>query len=166
MKNLISRREAIAGLSALTAFIINPIGAFASGAVHEVLMLNKDPNDSSKKMIFSPHLLEIQAGDSVKFIPADKGHNSESIKGMIPDGAEKWKGKVNKEVEVTFSIPGFYGYQCKPHANMGMIGLIIVKGDGMLDNLEAAKGAKHRGKAKKAWAKLWEEADAAGLTSN
>ena len=35
-----------------------------------------------------------------------------------------------------------------------MIGLIVVNGDGKLDNLEDAKGAKHRGKAKKAWKKL------------
>ena len=47
---------------------------------------------------------------------------------------------------------------------MGMIGLIVVEGDGMLDNLEEAKSAKHRGKAKKAWKALWDEADAQGLT--
>ena len=49
-----------------------------------------------------------------------------------------------------------------------MIGLIVVTVEGKLDhldNLEDAKGAKQRGKAKKAWKKLWEEADAAGLTS-
>jgi pseudoazurin len=84
---------------------------------------------------------------------------------MLPKGADKWKGKINKEIEITFDTPGFYGYQCKPHANMGMIGLIVVNGDGKLDNLEDAKGVKQRGKAKKAWKKLWEEADAAGLTS-
>jgi hypothetical protein len=48
---------------------------------------------------------------------------------------------------------------------MGMIGLIVVEGDGMLDNLEEAKSVKHRGKAKKAWKALWEEADAAGFTA-
>ena len=46
-----------------------------------------------------------------------------------------------------------------------MIGLIVVEGDGMLDNLEEAKSVKHRGKAKKAWKALWEEADAAGFTA-
>ena len=44
--------------------------------------------------------------------------------------------KINKQVDVVFDVPGFYGYQCKPHANMGMIGLIVVEGDSMLDNLE------------------------------
>ena len=46
-----------------------------------------------------------------------------------------------------------------------MIGLIVVEGDGMLDNLEEAKSVKHRGKAKKAWKALWETADAEGFTA-
>ena len=90
-------------------------------------------------MIFSPRLLKVQVGDEVSFIPTDKGHNSEIIKGMLPAGAEKWRGKINKQVDVVFDVPGFYGYQCKPHANMGMIGLIVVEGDSMLDNLEEAR---------------------------
>ena len=97
---------------------------------------------SQMKMVFSPYILEVELGDTVKFVPTDKGHNSESVKGMVPDGGEKWKGKINKEVNLTFNVPGFYGYQCKPHSNMGMIGLIIVKGEGKLDNLEAAKGIR------------------------
>ena len=46
-----------------------------------------------------------------------------------------------------------------------MIGLIFVEGDGKLDNLEDARGVKHRGKAKKAWKELWEAADDAGMTA-
>ena len=127
-------------------------------------MLNKGLDNPKNKMLFSPKILQINAGDTVRFIAADKGHNSESTNGMIPKGAEKWKGKLNKDVEITLGVPGFYGYQCKPHANMGMIGLIVVEGDGKMNNLEAAQGVKHRGKAKKSWKSLWEEAAASGLT--
>ena len=158
-----SKREFIAASAALTGSLLVSKTAVAS-TKYEVLMLNKDPDNSKNKMIFSPRLLKVQVGDEVSFVPTDKGHNSATIKGMLPDGAEKWKGKINKQVDVVFDTPGFYGYQCTPHANMGMIGLIIVEGDGMLDNLEEAKSAKHRGKAKKAWKALWEEADAEGLT--
>lgn len=167
MKHAISRRDAIIGMGSAAALTAVPLNVFAAShaTVHEVLMLNKDPDDPKKKMLFSPHMLEVNAGDTVKFVPADKGHNSESIKGMLPKGVDKWKSKINKEIEVTFDTPGFYGYQCKPHANMGMIGLIVVNGEGKLDNLEDAKGAKQRGKAKKAWKKLWKEADAVGLTA-
>ena len=170
MTDTINRRDALIGIGSAAALTAVPINVFAAShaTVHEVLMLNKDPDDPSKKMLFSPYMLEVNVGDTVKFVAADKGHNSESIKGMLPKGVDKWKGKINKEVEVTFGTPGFYGYQCKPHANMGMIGLIVVTVEGKLDhldNLEDAKGAKQRGKAKKAWKKLWEEADSAGLTS-
>jgi pseudoazurin len=158
-----SKREFIAASAALTGALLVSKTAVAS-TKYEVLMLNKDPDNSKNKMIFSPRLLKVQVGDEVSFVPTDKGHNSATIKGMLPAGAEKWKGKINKQVDVVFDTPGFYGYQCTPHANMGMIGLIIVEGDGMLDNLEEAKSAKHRGKAKKAWKALWEEADAEGLT--
>ena len=158
-----SKREFIAASAALTGSLLMSNTAVAS-TKYEVLMLNKDPDNSKNKMIFSPRLLKVQVGDEVSFVPTDKGHNSEIIKGMLPAGAEKWKGKINKQVDVVFDTPGFYGYQCKPHANMGMIGLIVVEGDGMLDNLEEAKSAKHRGKAKKAWKALWDEADAQGLT--
>ena len=158
-----SKREFIAASAALTGALLVSKTAVAS-TKYEVLMLNKDPDNSKNKMIFSPRLLKVQVGDEVSFVPTDKGHNSATIKGMLPAGAEKWKGKINKQVDVVFDTPGFYGYQCTPHANMGMIGLIIVEGDGMLDNLEEAKSTKHRGKAKKAWKALWEEADAEGLT--
>ena len=163
MIRTLSKREFIAASAALTGSLLMSNTAVAS-TKYEVLMLNKDPDNSKNKMIFSPRLLKVQVGDEVSFVPTDKGHNSATIKGMLPAGAEKWKGKINKQVDVVFDTPGFYGYQCTPHANMGMIGLIIVEGDGMLDNLEEAKSAKHRGKAKKAWKALWEEADAEGLT--
>ena len=160
----ITRRDTLSGLGSVAALALLPKVAMADGhSTHEILMLNKDPNDPSKKMVFSPRILQVNPGDTVKFLVTDKGHNSESIKGMVPNGAEKWKGKMNKEVEVTLTTPGFYGYQCKPHAAMGMIGLIVVEGDGKLDNLEDAKSVKHRGKAKKAWQELWAEAEAAGL---
>ena len=72
--------------------------------------------------------MQINAGDTVKFIAADRAQNSKNIRGMIPDGDEKWKVKINKEVKTILNIPGFYGYQGKPHANMGMIALIVIGG--------------------------------------
>ena len=164
MLKKMSKREFIAASAALTGSLL--ISKTAMGSTkYEILMLNKDPDNSKNKMIFSPSLLKVQVGDEVSFIPTDKGHNSAIIKGMLPAGAEKWKGKINKQVDVVFDTPGFYGYQCTPHANMGMIGLIVVEGDGMLDNLEEAKSVKHRGKAKKAWKALWETAEAEGFTA-
>ena len=36
------------------------------------------------------------------------------------------KSKNNKEVAITFDVPGVYVYQCTPHKAMGMIGLVVV----------------------------------------
>ena len=164
MNKSYNRREVIKLAGAITVTSLTPT-LLPAGNTFEVLMLNKDPDNPKKKMVFSPSLLKVSVGDTVSFLPEDKGHNSEVIKGMFPDGAEKWKGKLNKQVDVTFTVPGFYGYHCKPHANMGMIGLIVVEGNGKLDNLDTARNVKHRGKAKKAWTELWDAADEAGLTN-
>ena len=98
-----------------------------------------------------PRIVAAEPGDTIVFLPTEKGHNSASAKDMTPEGAEAWKGKINEEVSVTLTVPGFYGYECTPHASLGMVGLVVVKGDGMMDNLETAKSARQRGKAKKVW---------------
>ena len=126
-------------------------------------MLNKHPDDKKRRMLFLPVIQVIEPGDTVKFLATDKGHNSISIEGMIPEGAEPWKGKINEELELTLEKPGVYGYLCQPHATLGMVGLIIVKGEGMGDNLEAAKAVKQRGKSKKVWKEIWAQVEEQGL---
>ncbi|MEM9370218.1 MAG: pseudoazurin [Pseudomonadota bacterium] len=138
--------------------------SLATAAAVSVDMLNKHP-DGKARMVFHPRILTVQPGDTVTFIPTDKGHNSASIKGMGPDGGETWDGKVNKEISVTLTKPGFYGYKCTPHEAAGMVGLIIVEGDGKLDNLDAAKKVKAKGRAKKIWKEIWAEAEKEGLTA-
>ncbi len=123
-------------------------GAFA--ADHEVRMLNKGPE--GQPMQFDPAFLKIAPGATVTFVATDKGHNSETILGMIPEGAETWTAKMNEEIKVTFSTEGIYGYKCTPHFGMGMVGLIQV-GDNT-DNLDAAQTAKLPGKAKTRMAEL------------
>ena len=90
----------------------------------QVQMLNKGSN--GQPMAFEPAFLKIAPGDSVKFVATAKGHNAESIPGMLPAGAVPFKGKVNEEIEVTFTKAGLYGYKCLPHAGLGMVGLIEV----------------------------------------
>lgn len=123
-------------------------GAWA--ADHEVRMLNKGPE--GQPMQFDPAFLKISPGDSVTFMATDKGHNSETILGMLPETAETWKGKMNEEIKVTFDVEGIYGIKCMPHFGMGMVGLIQV-GDST-ENLDAAQTAKLPGKAKTRMAAL------------
>ncbi|MEC9045562.1 MAG: pseudoazurin [Pseudomonadota bacterium] len=140
-------------IAAVSFISINPSYA----EVHEVKMYNKDPNDKKKRMVFVPRVLKINPGDTVKFIASSKGHNSASIKGMLPKGAKKWKSKIGKNFELTLNKVGVYGYKCTPHYGMGMVGLIVVKGDNWDANLESAKGAKKAGKSKKVFKEIWTE---------
>lgn len=115
----------------------------AYAANFEVHMLNKGADGTA--MVFEPTLTQIAVGDTVTFLPTDKGHNAESIKDILPDGAETFKGSMGKEIVVTFTVPGVYGVKCAPHVGMGMVAAIIV-GDAV--NIDAAKAAKLPGKAK------------------
>ncbi|MEL7115170.1 MAG: pseudoazurin [Pseudomonadota bacterium] len=159
-----TRRQLMA--TAAGAAIVAPFApAFAmeDGATHEVQMLNKHPEDRKQAQVFFPRVISVNAGDKVLFKSVDRGHNSASIDGMLPEGAEEWDSRINDDIEVTFDTPGFYGYQCTPHASTGMVGLIVVEGEGKLDNLEEAQSKRHRGRARKIWEDVWAEAEEMGL---
>ncbi|VAV99345.1 hypothetical protein MNBD_ALPHA07-1830 [hydrothermal vent metagenome] len=158
-----TRRTHLKYLGAATVASLSPRLAIAATdaqgpAVHEIQMLSKDPDDKKRRNLFIPDLICIKPGDTVRFIATDKGHNSVSNKDMMPEGAESWKGKISKDIEVTLTVEGTYGFHCAPHRSLGMVGLIIV-GDHS-GNYEAAKAAKQRGKAKSAYIDLFERADA------
>ncbi|MEN2494530.1 MAG: Plastocyanin [Hyphomicrobiaceae bacterium hypho_1] len=132
----------------------------ASGKVHVVQMLNKSTVDKKQKMVFEPSIVKVNVGDVVRFVSTDSGHNSSSIKEMLPSGAKKWESKINKDFEVTFEQDGTYGYMCTPHYGMGMVGVVLV-GDHKV-NYEAAKNANHRGKAKKRFKEVFAKIDEQG----
>ncbi len=139
--------------SALLAAIVLTGPSSAYAADFEVRTLN---TSSHGMFQFEPTLLKIQPGDTVHFIAKDKGHNVQSIAGMIPEGAEPFKGEMNKDLTITFVKPGVYGVECAPHYAMGMVALIVV-GDAST-NLAQAEAASHPGKAKQIFEKLFEEA--------
>ncbi|WEZ84913.1 pseudoazurin [Rhizobium sp. 32-5/1] len=115
----------------------------ASAADFEIHMLNKGKNGA---MVFEPAGIKIAKGDSITFVPTDKGHNAEAVKGLIPEGASPFKGKVNEAIKVTFDMPGAYAVKCLPHFAMGMVAVVIV--DDAPANLEAIKAAKFPKKAR------------------
>ncbi|MEM7290767.1 MAG: pseudoazurin, partial [Pseudomonadota bacterium] len=139
------------------------LSAALAGEVVGAKMLNKHPENRKFRNVFHPRIIKVKRGDTVNFISVKKGHNTESIKKMIPEGAQNWKSKISKDFEVKFDKPGIYGYRCASHVTLGMVGLIIVEAEGMTENLEAARKLKHRGKAKKVWEEIWQEVDEKGL---
>lgn len=132
----------------------------AGAADHEVRMRNMG---AGGMMVFEPAMTRIEPGDTVHFVAADKGHNVESIAGMIPDGAQPFAGKLNEDLTVTFDKPGVYGFKCRPHYPMGMVGLIVV---GKPVNEDAAKAVDQPPKPKQNFAKLFGQLDSTAAAAN
>lgn len=125
---------------------------------HEVQMLNR--GSDGEAMVFEPAFIKIAPGDTVRFVPTDMSHNAESVLGMIPEGGEAWKGKINEEISVTFEEEGVYGVKCQPHYPLGMVALIQVGED--LSNLDEAVTTKHPGRAAQRMAFLFEQVEQGG----
>ena len=126
----------------------------ANAAEFEVKTLNMGKGGMFQ---FEPNELKIAVGDTVHFVAKDKGHDVQSIDGMIPPGATPFKGEMNKDITVTFDKPGVYGFKCAPHYAMGMVGLIVV-GDPSV-NLQQAEAVNQVGKAKAAFAALFKDVE-------
>lgn len=92
-------------------------------------------------MVFVPSFVVVDPGDTVHFVPIDKGHNAETIEGMLPTGATAAVGGMSQELVFKPSKPGLYGFKCKPHFSLGMVALVQV-GRGPSPNLESARKMK------------------------
>jgi pseudoazurin len=140
-----------------TFAVIGGAAALASGVVpanaqdkpapvtHDVLMLNKDTDNPREVMVFKPDLVIANPGDSIRFVPTDKGHFAVSEPDLIPPGAEPFKGKMSREETVTLTVEGAYVFLCTPHATMGMAMVVIVGNPAV--NYESVKTNRYRGKA-------------------
>lgn len=126
---------------ALAAALVVSGPAFAEE--FEVHMLNKG---EAGAMVFEPDFVHAQPGDVIRFLPTDKGHNAETIKGAIPEGAELFKSAMNEEYVWTVEVPGVYGIKCTPHAGTGMVMAVQVGDD--TSNLEAVQTIKLPKKAR------------------
>ncbi|MTH33718.1 pseudoazurin [Paracoccus limosus] len=132
----------LATLIAAPVFVLALAGT-ALAAEHEVHMLNKG---EAGAMVFEPAFTKAEPGDTIRFIPTDKGHNVEGIKDILPAGVAPFKSPINEEYTLTVTEPGLYGVKCTPHFAMGMVALIQVGAEPA--NLDTAKTAKLPKKAR------------------
>ncbi|MBS0240106.1 MAG: pseudoazurin [Proteobacteria bacterium] len=116
---------------------------FTSAAEHIIEMRNED--NVGNRMAFEPGFLKVEPGDTVKFVPTDKGHNAESVDKVWPEGVPQVKGDFSKEVVFSAAKDGLYVFKCLPHFGMGMVALVQV---GKPVNLEAIKAYQAAGKSK------------------
>ena len=94
---------------------------------------------------YSIEVANISVGDTIEWLPKNEGHNVEFLAGpnmeALPENSD-----LNVRHVITFDLPGVYLYQCTPHGNMGMLGLIVVgnKFDnlGNIEEVELSRVAK------------------------
>jgi len=108
----------------------------AEATIHEV---------TAQVTAFNPLVVFIQPGDMVSWSNMN-GHDTQSLAGLIPEGAELWHSKLGENYQRTFTIEGVYIYKCTPHFGTGMGGVIIV---GNPTNMEAIVATNQKGAAKR-----------------
>ena len=100
---------------------------------------------------FSKEIAYIDVGDTIEWLPKNEGHNVEFLGGpnmsSLPESSE-----VDAFHSITFEVSGVYLYHCKPHGNMGMLGLVIVGND--LHNLKEIENINLSSTAKAVMEKL------------
>ena len=139
-------------LLSIVFLVGSSVAAFADTI--EIEMLTK--NDAGDRMVFSQELVRAEVGDIIRFLPTEKGHNAQSVKGALPDGQKSFKGKQNKTVEYLVTETGLTAVVCAPHQAMGMVALIVVGND--LSNAQKILDARVRGKGKDKITALIEQA--------
>ena len=107
----------------------------SQGSEHTIKMLN---SGEGGQMIFEPSVIKVSKGDTIHFKASDMSHNSASIDGMVPDGANSWSGQMNMDISITLDTEGIYVYQCDPHVMMAMIGVIQVGEPTNIDQIKDA----------------------------
>ncbi len=83
---------------------------------------------------YSIEVAKIDLGDTIEWVPKNKGHNVEFIAAPNMKSLPE-KSELDTIHRVTFDLPGVYLYQCTPHGNMGMLGLIVVGNN--FDNIDS-----------------------------
>ena len=115
----------------ITSFCIISFFLISKIALAETIQINFTGNDS-----YSIEVAHIDVGDTIEWYPDDDGHNVEFLAGPNMESLPA-KSKLNAFHSVVFEIPGVYLYQCTPHGNSGMIGLVVVGNN--FKNLEDIK---------------------------
>jgi pseudoazurin len=130
--NMTKLKSTIAAAALLGAFAMP---AFA--AEHVINMLNKGADGTA--MAFEPGFVRAAVGDTLKFVPVDKGHFAAPLPGFWPKDVPEAKGKVNQELIVLLTAEGIYGFKCNPHFAMGMVALVQVGAAQVTDAQKAIK---------------------------
>ena len=93
---------------------------------------------------FSPKVLFANPGDEICWVNMT-AHDSQSIEGLIPEGAEPWHIALGRNGCVTLTVEGVYIYKCNPHYPVGMAGAIVVGKANNIEQIEANATGRAKG---------------------
>jgi pseudoazurin len=113
--------------------------ASLTASAADVIINLKNKGADGSAMVFEPGFVRAAVGDTIKFVPVDKGHFVQGLPGMWPEGVADVKGKVNEELDFKVEKDGFYAFKCAPHFAMGMVALIQVGNAPVTDAVKAIK---------------------------
>jgi len=134
--DMVEQQVETAVVEAETAVAAVKAAAEATGVVHIV---------TAQGLKYAPLVIQVGLGDTVAWENMSS-HDTQSIEGLIPEGAEAWHSGMGENYQRTFLVEGIYVYKCTPHFGAGMGGAIIV---GQPSNLDAIKAVKVKGAAKR-----------------
>ena len=120
-------------MTALTVFLM--LSANALPADHVVV---------SGATNFTPLHLFVQPGDNIKWANMTI-HDTQSMEGLIPEGAQHWQSNIGEAYSVTLDVEGVYIYKCNPHYANGMVAAIIVGEANNMEQLEANAKGREKG---------------------
>ena len=72
---------------------------------------------------FSPNSLNVNVGDTVKFVWSNGSHTTTAV--SVPQGAATWNSPLNSSSTSFFyvvTVAGTYNFHCNIHYSMGMVG--------------------------------------------
>ena len=107
-------------MNKINYFFLLPLLVISPTIYAKTIQINFTPYDT-----YSIEVAHIDVGDTIEWLPTNKGHNVEFLAGPNIDSLAE-KSDIDVSHSVTFTFPGIYLYQCTPHGNMGMLGLIVV----------------------------------------
>lgn len=130
--------------------------AVAAQEVIEVEMLTR--GEDGARNVFGQELIQAEVGDTIRFVPTQKGHNAQSVRDAVPEGQEAFRGSINQEVDYEVTETGLTAVICLPHQALGMVALVMVGDD--VSNAEQILDARIPGKGGEKIEALVEEAQA------
>ena len=135
-------RKSVASIFLATLLVLMAISIVESSAIHSPIdepsneIFSSLENDTGEVFVvtvdgtnlrFSPDTITLKEGDTVNFLWENQllPHNAVEDNGLFDSGDPE----RNVDYSYTFNVGenGTYQYECEPHADLGMVGTIIVQ---------------------------------------